>query len=270
VSRQALRAFVRRVVDRLLLLEVIDRSLVVGAQAFSALVPLLIVIASIGSRDGRSFAEALIARFDLEGEGADAVRSAFAAPADGDTVTVIGGLLVIVSALAFTRALQRTYELTWNLDRRGMRGTAWGLLWLAVISLSGWVSLVVDGALDNGLGLLVSLAVTCTLWLVTPYVLLARRIAWRRLVPQAGLTAAGMTILGLGSALYAPRAMSSSASQFGAMGVAFTLLSLLWAAGFVLVSGAAIGAALVLPTWSPTSPGSVTPRSSSGSAAPGS
>jgi hypothetical protein len=39
-------------VKRLLELEIIDRSLVVGAQAFSALIPLFIVLASIGARGG--------------------------------------------------------------------------------------------------------------------------------------------------------------------------------------------------------------------------
>jgi membrane protein len=39
-----------------------------------------------------------------------------------------------------------------------------------------------------------------------------------------------------------PRAMSQSAQQFGTIGVAFTLLSLLWGAGLVIVVGAALGA----------------------------
>jgi membrane protein len=66
-------------------------------------------------------------------------------------------------------------------------------------------------------------------------------VPWRRLLPQAGLCAIGVTVLGLGCAIYVPRAMSSSAAEFGAIGVAFTLLSVLWAAGFVIVGAAAIG-----------------------------
>ena len=58
----------RGLLARLISLEVIDRSLVVGAQAFSALIPLLIVIAGVGAGDGRSFADALIDRFNLKGD----------------------------------------------------------------------------------------------------------------------------------------------------------------------------------------------------------
>jgi membrane protein len=81
-----------------------------------------------------------------------------------------------------------------------------------------------------------------------PRLLLARRVPWRLLVPQAALTAVGMTVLG----------------------VAFTLLSPLWGAGLVLAITTGIGAYLTMPTWSRASPGSVTPPSSSTSPARGS
>jgi membrane protein len=262
--------FGRQLVERLLEVGIVDRSLVVGAQAFGALIPLLIVIASVGASDGRSFADALIGRFSLDGASAVAVRRAFAAPAEGDGITVAGALLAVFSAVAFTRAVQRTFELTWGLDRRGVKGTGWGLLWLAMVAV--YISLfpVLDGVLGGVPAAIVSLAGTFALWLLTPYLLLARRVGWRRLVPQAAITAGGMTAFSLGSLVYAPRAMSTSASEFGAIGVAFTLLTLLWGAGFVLVAGAAIGATVTLPSWSRASSGSVTPRSSSSSTASGS
>ena len=66
-------------------------------------------------------------------------------------------------------------------------------------------------------------------------------------MPQAVLTAVGMTTLGLGAVLYLPRAMSTSATDFGSIGCAFTLLYLLWAGGFVIVTGAAVGAYIASP-----------------------
>jgi hypothetical protein len=154
-----LRRWGRDVLERPLELEFVDRALVVGAQAFSAVIPLFIVPASVGARDGGSLAD---------------------------------------------------------------------------------------------------------------YLLLARRVPWRRLVPQAALTATGMTVLSAGAVLYVPRAIESSATEFGAIGVAFTLLSLLWGAGLVLAIAAGIGAYLAMPTWSRASPGSVTPPSFSTSPARGS
>jgi membrane protein len=231
----------RSVVRRLIALEIVDRSLVVGAQAFGAFIPLLIVLAGWGARNGGSLADRLIHRFDLDGAGADAVRRAFAAPGDGTSVTIVGFVLVVVSTLSFTRTLQRLFERTWDLERLGLRGTRWGLWWIAVF-VGYWALFpVVSDAFGGPLRWVISLGGTFAFWLVTPYVLLARRIAWRRLVLQGALSAFGMTVLAAGTALYAPRAMSTSAAEFGAIGVAFTLLTLLWAAGFVLVAAAALG-----------------------------
>ena len=229
----------RRLVD----FEVVDRGLVLGAQAFSALVPLLVVLPALLPGDGRDFAADVIDRFELRGRAAESVRSAFAAPADaGHAVSVLGIVVLIVSALAFTRALQRTYERAWDLERRGLRGTRWGLTWLAGFIVYWTVFPLVERALSGAVALSVGLAETFLLWLVTPWVLLAGRIPWRRLVPQALLSAAGMTVVGIGLAIYLPRAVSTSAEEFGSIGVAFTLLTSLWAAGLVLATAAALGA----------------------------
>jgi membrane protein len=200
----------------------------------------------------------MIKRFDLSGDSAEAVRTAFAAPASGSTVTIAGILLVVFSALSFSRTLQRVFELTWNLPRRGMRGTLAGLRWLGLVVVYFALHPLLGGALHGAVGVVASLAGGFVLWLLTPYLLLDGRVPWRRLMPQAGLCAVGMTVLGVGFAIYVPRAMSSSASEFGAIGVAFTLLSVLWAGGFVVVGAAAIGSL----DWRPSS------SSSSGEAPP--
>jgi membrane protein len=130
-----------------------------------------------------------------------------------------------------------------------MRGTLAGLRWLAVIVVYVVLHPLLGGSLHGLIGVVLSLAGTFVLWLLTPYLLLDGRVPWRRLVPQAGLCAVGATVLGVGCAIYVPRAMSSSASEFGAIGVAFTLLSVLWAGGFVVVGAAAIGSL----DWRPSS-----------------
>lgn len=57
----------------------------------------------------------------------------------------------------------------------------------------------------------------------------------------AGLTAAGLTALGVWSAIYMPPAIESSASAYGAIGVAFALLTWLRGLGVVLVVAAVYG-----------------------------
>jgi hypothetical protein len=42
-------------------------------------------------------------------------------------VSVIGVVLLVISALSFTRALQRLDVRAWRLDKLGVRGNLWGL-----------------------------------------------------------------------------------------------------------------------------------------------
>ncbi|WP_027007351.1 YhjD/YihY/BrkB family envelope integrity protein [Conexibacter woesei] len=256
----------RGLVARLISLEILDRALVIGAQAFGALIPLLIVIAGTGATDEQSFADTLIDRFDLTGSTADSVKQAFGNGTGGASLTTLGVVIVIFSSLSFTRAVQRTFELTWELPKRGFRSTGWNLAWVAAFAAYLTIFPVVRGWFHGWPYNVISLCGTFLLWSITPYLLLARRVRWKRLVPQAALTAFGMTLLSAGLLIYMPRALSSASSQFGAIGIAFTLLTMLWALGFVLVTAAAVGAYIANTTWLGSS-GSVTQPSSSKSPA---
>jgi membrane protein len=234
--------WVERILGRLTEMQFIDRGLVVGAQAFSALIPLLIVVSSLTPHNGRSFADDVVHRFGLSGHGAQAVRSAFTGTGGGTTLSVVGVLVVVFSSLSFARRMQRIFELSWDLPRLGVRyGTIHCLRWLLLLSF--WLALhpILHGLLHGTIGLAFSVAGAFALWLATPYMLLAGRIAWRALFLQAGLTAIGMTAVEIGSAIYIPRQIDKSAAEYGAIGVAFTLLSVLWAMGFVVVISAALG-----------------------------
>ena len=51
----------------------------------------------------------------------------------------------------------------------------------------------------------------------------------------------GLTALGIWTAIYMPHAIGSSAADYGAIGVAFALLTWLWGMGIVLVCAAVYG-----------------------------
>jgi membrane protein len=230
-------------VVRFVELQGFDRAVALAGQAFTALVPLLIVYSALVSEaTGRDFADQLIHVFDLSGSAAAAFRRAFAPAGDVENqVSAIGFVLLVGSALAFTRALQRLYQLAWDQPSLGLKAAQWGLTWLtldvAFLTLRPVLLSGTDGVIRLGL----SLALTAVAWLVTPFLLLARRIGWRRLLPTALLTSAGMTALAIGSAVWMPRTVASSAAQFGVIGVAFALLSWLVGAGLVLVLAASGG-----------------------------
>jgi membrane protein len=228
---------------RFLELQGFDRGVALAGQAFTALVPLLIVYSAVVSkRTGRDFADGLVRLFDLHGTAAAELHKAFA-PAGEVTsdVSALGAFLLITAALSFTRALQRLYQLAWDQPSLGWRASKWGLIWLAAAAALVTLRPMILHSV-HGLTLLVlSVGFADLFWLVTPGVLLGRRIGWQRLLPTALLTGFGMTALSIASAIWMPHSVATSAQQFGVMGIAFALLSWLAAAGCVLVAAAACG-----------------------------
>jgi membrane protein len=221
----------------------IDRSMGLAAQAFTAIFPLVIVLSAIlqGSH-GDSFGRVLVEKLDLTGDAADAARRSF--PDSGDleqSITFFSVLILLISALSFARALQRLYEKTWNLQPRGMRDTPYGLAWLACVCVYVALHPALHGVLPHWAHLPVSVAGGVVVWLGTPWLVLARRVHWRMLLPQAVLTSLGMGLLLLGSEIYLPHAVASAASQFGTIGFAFALVSWLFGASIAVAGTAALG-----------------------------
>lgn len=246
-----MKALVRRLVDPLLRFNFIDRSLALGSQAFGALIPLLIVVET--AQPGHaSLADDLIERFGLSGSAADTVHAAFAKPTDQTTITGLGVVLVIFSTLSFTRRLQRAYEDSWGLPPRGVRGSGWGILWIACFALYAELHPALDNVVHGLFAVTLSLGGALMIGLVTPYLLLGRRVAVRRLLLQAALTALGITLLGVWTALYMPHAIGTSAASYGVIGVAFAMLTWLWGLGFVLVLATVFGSPMV--QWRPVAP----------------
>src|SRR5689334_11614396 len=80
-----------------------DRAVALAGQAFTALVPMLIVYSSVVSRrTGRDFADKIIGTFDLKGAAAATVKQAFASPSEvQSTISVLSVLILVFSSLAF-------------------------------------------------------------------------------------------------------------------------------------------------------------------------
>src|SRR5262245_38733280 len=106
-----------RIVFALLAVRLYDRALTMAGQAFIALVPMLIVVATVVStNDAQAIGGWLIDRFDLEGSSAEAVEGLFERPPSASGgLTIIGIITLLISASSFARALQRAYEDAWNL-----------------------------------------------------------------------------------------------------------------------------------------------------------
>jgi membrane protein len=230
---------------RFLEIQGLDRAVALGAQAFTALLPLLIVYSALAQGDGGDFSTRIVRRLHLHGGAAQAVHDAFAS---GNSIqhqaTVLGIFLLVFSSLSFTRSFQRMYELAYRLPPMGVRGTVFGLQYLAVVVVMLTIRPVLLNHVGPVLHFLITVVLYCATGVIGPYLLLSRRLPWRRLIPNGVLNSIGLTGLALASLVYLPRSVTSLAEEFGAIGIGFALVSWLVAMASVLVVAAAGAAAI--------------------------
>lgn len=230
---------------------VVQSGIVLAAQIFLALFPLLIgIVALLPSSIGSGVAATMRARMGVSGSTDRAVTQLFAGRDDLQGGITIAGLIVVVgSATAFTRALQRVYERSWGLPRLGIRGSIRGIVWLVglvayLVALGTAIRYAGNGLPGTLLrtGLVVAAAVL--LWWWTPYVLLLGRVRPRALLPCGLLTATAMLALGKVSTVVVPRTIRSNERRFGTLGVVFAIESWLVIVGCTIVVASVIGAVL--------------------------
>lgn len=242
-------SFAGRCLRGFVALEGVDRALVIAAQAFTALIPLLILASALAPKGQRdAVANTVIRRFGLEGDAASAVQTLFTRPetATGE-LSLLSLLLVLVSGVSFTRRVQRMYQQAWGLPRLGVRGPVnaalgLGALLLEILLLYLLRSLARGLPLDRLLTLPISIVAGVVLWTSIPWLLLDRRVDWRRLVPAGVLAAAGISLYGVATSIYMPGLIERYSERFGVFGVTVALVGWLLCVALVLVATTVIGA----------------------------
>ncbi|MFC4784025.1 YihY/virulence factor BrkB family protein [Nocardioides sp. MAHUQ-72] len=226
-----------------------DRALNLAGQAFVALVPLLIVLATMASSsDSTAVGTWLIDRFGLEGDAADAVRQLFTRPPDATgSTSVLGFLVLLVSLSSFARSVQRSYETAWGLPPRarlrGLFGFAGAVLLAATVTSTAWVSSLAGSVTPGRFGaLFVELAIGILAWWLVSWLLLSRRAPWSLLLPGAAVSATGQALTGWVGSIWIPHLVQSNTEQYGVIGVAIAILSWLVVLAFLIVASAVVGA----------------------------
>lgn len=228
----------------------LDRAMVLASQAFTALMPLLILVSAVlptGSTTAVS--DAVIRRFGVSGEAAAAVESVFAHSGTA-TVGVPSLLLLLLSGVSLTRRLQQMYVRAWRLPPlHGVRASlnaAMGLTVLLVeLALLYLVrTLVRSLPLDWALQLPLSWLGSLMLWTIIPWLLLDRRVTWRRLLPGGALTAVLASIYGLATTVYMPPLMTAYSQRYGLFGVTIALVGWLLCVCVLIVAGTVVAAEL--------------------------
>lgn len=240
-----------RIVVATLEIRLYDRALTIAGKAFIALVPLLIVAATIlSASDSQAIGSWLITKFQLDGASADAVRQLFGRPPSATGgLTVLSVITVLVSASSFARSIQRVYEVAWDLPAKGLRRAVDGIqgagvLLLALVALAYVASLTDDLPGGRLVTLTVQVASAVPAWLLASRLLLSRRVAWHLLLPGAVVSAFAQVAVSAVGATYVPHLIERNTDRYGVIGVAIALISWLVILSLVIVGSAVVGAQL--------------------------
>lgn len=240
---------VRRTLSELKRIELLDRSLALGAQALLALIPMLMVL---GAFMPHAWVQGVVQQIrdvvGLRDDVMEPVRQMALTRQARQAQTGVAGLVVsLASASSFSRALQRMYARTWELPSHGgvraLRSSlVWILGWLLMLQLTALLLGSLSGLPYSGpLQTFVQLTTNTLLWWWTSRLLLGGRVSWRHLLPGAALTALLVVALTRLSKLFMPTFTRSNLDQFGPLGVVFAVGSWLVVFGGVLVVAAVVG-----------------------------
>ncbi|MET9888332.1 YhjD/YihY/BrkB family envelope integrity protein [Streptomyces sp. NPDC006430] len=241
---------ITRGAERMVAVNIFDSATRLAAQCFLTAVPLLFVFASFAPQPVRDqLLSSVRAVFGLHGPASEQLNEIFSS-SEGDfqnAVGLVGALMVLLSATAVSRAMQRLCKRAWQIPRSGVRIAIWRwVVWIAV-----WLCLLtLQGPIRTGFGVGLWLGVPLTLvfqtavWWWSQHLLLGALIPWLPLLPGAVLTAAGVTTLSLTARIYMPRALNRALSEFGSAGSVFVLLSWLIVLCVAIAVGVTAGAVL--------------------------
>jgi len=229
-------------------MELIDRSMAIGAQGLLALIPLLMAFGAFAPH--QLTADLLSEVRDIMGiepSATEPLKEAAAAVGAQPETGLFSFIVALLSASSFARGMQRMYAKAWDLPKyKGVRSygisVLWLVGWLVALQLTAFLLRSFAGAPLNGVvQASIQLLGSALLWWWTAHLLLGARVGWGRLIPTALLTAALLLLLDYGSSLVMPRYAQASLEQYGPLGVVFAIGSWLVVFGGVIVVAAVLG-----------------------------
>jgi membrane protein len=242
------RLLLWRVWERMLEIEFVDRSVALAGKAFVSFFPLVIVVAAFVSERARSSIITLVtSRLGMRGDALALARESFASSDDVRKATgLLGLVLTILFASSFTTALQRVYLHAWRRPppagvRADWRGLIWLLVMLASLAVLGAWRAALDGGLETGLFVIVSLALTSGLWWFTAWFLLLGDVRARVLLPTGVITALALAGFAASAQIWMPGLVTGNDAQFGIFGVALALVTWFSGAAICVLIGACAG-----------------------------
>ena len=250
LAERAQASFPGRCVTSFIWLRGLDRAMVIASQAFTALIPLLMVLSAFLPRGSdTAVSDAVIRRFALTGDAAVSVAEVFE-PSQSSSVGIASMLLLLFSGVSLTRRLQKMYLSAWQVPpRRGVRGSLNAVMGLLALLLEFTVlylflSVIRNLPFDRALQLPLSWAASAVLWTTIPWLLVDRQVGWRRLAVGGALTATCATLYGVATTIYMPPLMESYSVRYGLFGVTIALVGWLLCVSVLVVASSVVAAEL--------------------------
>lgn len=250
VREWVLGSYVVAVVRRFFRLELLERSFGLAAQAFVALLPLVIAIVSLFVTDsGELIADQFTTRYGLDDVARHAIQSLFTATADVVTVSWLALLMSFLSAFSLSRRLARTYAAIFEVPPLRRNQTWRGLVWivLQIALFIGASSLRDVYRTHGGLAEVAAGLALIALWFLVDWFgvrLLVPAVANGLIVASAVVSSIGRLGITVWATIYMPAALSEQAAQYGPIGVTFAIFTYLLVNVVVYV-----GAPLLVTTW---------------------
>lgn len=232
-------------------LQLIDKALGLSAQAFIALLPMLIVIISVVLKaNSEVVGEFIIDRFALDGASREAVTALFATTASSVAVSWLAIILTTLSALSLARRLSGVFASIFEVPKLPGRQVWRALVWILVqVSMITAVAELRDLWRNSGWILAMLAAILLfILWgggEALGLSLLVPAVPRGQLFAVGFLSGLGRIALSSWAFFYMPRALDSQAAQYGAIGVTFALFTLILAGVIIMLV-----APLMVSTWS--------------------
>ena len=223
----------------------------VTLQVFVALFPLFLVAAAIVGFVIQGSDTDVIGRIinsmGLKGGAADSMRKTLETATESRKASSVLGLLTLFwSALGVSSALQYAYNQAWQSGGRGIKDKLVGVGWLggaAILFVATAAATTVIGWLPaqlSILGIVLGIAISFALWLFTAKVLPNVNVSWRELIPGTILGVIGLEILKVLGGVWVPKAVESSSSVYGTVGVVFAILAWMLIFGKLVVYSAVL------------------------------
>jgi membrane protein len=207
----------------------------VTLTSFLTLFPLVLVaiavigFVSVGSND---LAERIVDNLGLTGRAANTITEAVStAEKSRRLASVVGVLGLLWTGLGLAGAVAYAYNTVWQVQARGLKDRLVGLTWLAglgvLLGATFAASSLIEWIGGSGVTVLVvavGIALNSGLFLWTSWLLPARRIPLRALLPAAVLGGVALEILKVVGTLIVPRLVANSSALYGSIGVVFAIL----------------------------------------------